>query len=195
MNTSAHETQPLLIIVNGPPASGKSTLAEQIAAEMRLPYISKDALKEELFDSLGVIERTISRKLGETSMRLMYTAADRILEAGIGVVIEANFYRGLSEQDLSPRIARAHAVVIHCDAPDEIIKDRYVERAEAGERHPVHDDNNRVEDLDEHLEGGTFDPLDLDIPMIRVDTTNGFAPSAEEIVSQIRTGMPATRGV
>ena len=65
--------RPLLIIVNGPPASGKSTLAEQVAAQLRLPYLSKDAIKEELYDSLGflgVIERRFFRKLGEASMRL-----------------------------------------------------------------------------------------------------------------------------
>lgn len=192
MDTPQHTTQPILIIVNGPPASGKSTLAEQIAAQMRLPYISKDALKEELFDNLGVIERTISRKLGEASMRLMYRVAERILEAGGGVVIEANFYRGVSEEELARLAHMARARIIHCEAPKETITERYVERAEAGERHPVHGDSNTVDDLEEKLEEGTFEPLDLDIPMMRVDTTEEYTPSVAEIVSWLREESPVT---
>jgi predicted kinase len=194
MNTPNNQGQPLLIIVNGPPASGKSTLAEQVAAELGLPYVSKDALKEELFDSLGVIERTLTRKLGEASMRLLYTVAGSILDAGTGVVIEANFYHGVSEDDLSPIVARARAMMVHCDAPEETIKDRYVDRAESGERHPVHGSSKKLNDLEDHLEEGTFEPLALDIPVIRVDTTNGYDPSVAEIVSQIRSEVPVTRG-
>jgi predicted kinase len=194
MNTPNNQGQPLLIIVNGPPASGKSTLAEQVAAELGLPYVSKDALKEELFDSLGVIERTLTRNLGEASMRLLYTVAGSILDAGTGVVIEANFYHGVSEDDLSPIVARARAMMVHCDAPEETIKDRYVDRAESGERHPVHGSSKKLNDLEDHLEEGTFEPLALDIPVIRVDTTNGYDPSVAEIVSQIRSEVPVTRG-
>jgi glucokinase len=188
MSTTNHHTRPFLIIVNGPPASGKSTLGEQIAADLRLPFLSKDALKEVLFDNLGVIERTLSKKLGEASMRLMYTVATRILEAGGGVVIEANFYRGVSEPDLSPIVDMAHAVMVHCEAPEETLKDRYVERAEEGERHPVHDDSKKVNVLEEQLEEGTYEPLDLGIPLIRVDTANEYDPSVAEIVSRIREG-------
>ncbi len=192
MTTPRHQVPPLLIIVNGPPASGKSTLAEQIAAEMRLPFLSKDALKEELYDSLKTIEHMDSHDLGETAMRLMYTVAERILEAGGGVVIEANFFRGISEDDLAPLVRLARAVVIHCDAPKETIKERYVERAESGDRHPVHDDTNRVDDLEEKLEEGTFEPLELDVPTIHVDTTEDFVPSVAEIVSRLEEGSPAT---
>jgi predicted kinase len=187
--------QPLLVIVNGPPASGKSTLGEQIAAELRLPLLSKDAIKEELFDSLGVlgvIERKFFRKLGEASMRLMYTVAASILEAGTGVVIEANFYRGISEADLSRLAARARTVMIHCEAPAETIKERYVERAEEGKRHPVHDDSTKVEDLEEQLDEGTYEPLDLDVPVIRVNTAHEYDPSVAEIVSRLREDV-ATR--
>jgi len=184
--------RPLLVIVNGPPASGKSTLGEQIAVELRLPFLSKDAIKEELFDSLGVIERTISRKLGETSMRLMYTVAGSILDAGTGVVIEANFFRGVSEGDLSSLAARADAVIVHCDAPKDTIKERYVERAQEGDRHPVHHDSKNVDDLEEQLQEGTYEPLNLDLPTIHVDTTDDYDPSVAEIVSRLREEV-ATR--
>jgi predicted kinase len=180
--------RPPLIIVNGPPASGKSTLGKEIAAELGIPLLSKDAIKEEMYDSLGKIERKISRRLGETSMRLMYTVARKILDAGLGVVIEANFYHGISEKDLSKLIAVSDAVMVHCTAPEEVLKQRYIERAQSGERHPVHDDANQADELSKDLDNGTYDPLSLGIPLIQVDSSDGFDPSVAEIVSRLQDG-------
>lgn len=191
MPQSSPHDRPLLIIVNGPPASGKSTLAGEIADALQLPFISKDALKEEMYDNLGKIERAISRALGETSIKLMYSVAERILRAGGSVVIEANFYHGVSETDVSQLIALSDAVMVHCSAPAEILMQRYAERAESGERHPVHDDSNRIGDLRQELESGTYDPLDLGIPIIRVDTEEGFDPPVDQIVVQIREQLEA----
>lgn len=189
MTTSlSRPERPPLIIVNGPPASGKSTLGKEIAAELGIPLLSKDAIKEEMYDSLGKIERTISRHLGETSMRLMYTVAGKILDAGMGVVIEANFYHGVSENDLSKLIAISDAAMVHCAAPEEVLKQRYIQRAKSGERHPVHDDANRADELGKDLEKGIYDPLDLGIPLILVDASDGFDPDAREIVARLRDG-------
>jgi predicted kinase len=44
---------PLLVVVHGPPAAGKTTIAREIAERLRLPLIAKDTIKEALFDGLG----------------------------------------------------------------------------------------------------------------------------------------------
>src|SRR4051794_10844242 len=44
---------PLAVVVSGIPASGKTTLARQLALALELPLVSKDVIKEALFDALG----------------------------------------------------------------------------------------------------------------------------------------------
>jgi predicted kinase len=54
-----------LVLVNGLPGSGKTTLASQLAAHLSVPWVSKDSVKELLADafpaaavsSLGPIPR------------------------------------------------------------------------------------------------------------------------------------------
>ena len=38
----------LLVVVTGPPASGKSSIARDLASALEIPFISKDELKERL---------------------------------------------------------------------------------------------------------------------------------------------------
>ncbi len=45
------------ILVTGIPASGKNTMAEVLSARLKLPVISKDTMKELLFDNVGFRSR------------------------------------------------------------------------------------------------------------------------------------------
>ncbi len=70
------------ILVTGIPAAGKSTMAEVIAEELKLPVISKDTIKELLFDNVGFQSREEKVKLGIASMEIMYYAAGQLMKAG-----------------------------------------------------------------------------------------------------------------
>lgn len=182
----AHADRPVLVIVSGPPATGKTTLANLLAKELRLPCFMRDGLKEILMDTLGAPDRERSHELGRASYALLYDVVDRLLAVQVGAVIESNFNRGTSEQDLQPFIERSRAVLIHCVAAPLDIERRYRERAGQGDRHPGHHDREALPALVENLEAGVYEPMDLAIPLLRVDTSDGYDPAKSEIVAFVR---------
>jgi ATP-dependent protease Clp ATPase subunit len=50
-----------VVFVSGPPASGKTYVADLLAAHLSLPLIAKDRIKETLFDALGTGDTAWSR--------------------------------------------------------------------------------------------------------------------------------------
>ena len=56
-----------------------------------------------------------------------------------------------------------------------------------GSRHPGHHDRERVEELPEQLERGVYEPPELGIPVLRVDTSeNRYRPDVDEIAGWCR---------
>jgi predicted kinase len=155
---------PLVVVVTGPPAAGKTTIARELATRLRLPLIAKDTIKEALFDGLGAGDLAWSQRLGAATFGVMLALAEESLEAGGSLVLEANFSRG-SESRLAALPARF--VQVHCSAPLELLLARYGSR----ERHPGHVDSERIDALREAVRSGRYEPLDLPGDLIRVDTS------------------------
>ena len=65
------------ILVAGIPASGKSTIAVRISESLGIPMLSKDSIKEVLFDDLGFHSRAEKVQLGTAAMHILYYAAAR----------------------------------------------------------------------------------------------------------------------
>ena len=80
-------SHPLVLIVAGPPASGKTTLARSLAESLTLPPFVKDDFKEVLFDTLGWSDRAWSRKLGGVSMQLLFAALEVELRAARSCIV------------------------------------------------------------------------------------------------------------
>jgi predicted kinase len=157
---------PLLVVVTGMPAGGKSTLANELSLMLALPLIARDGIKEQLYETLGAGDTEWSSRLGRASFGLLFDLAATLLDAGQNAIVEANFFRGDSEQQFAA--LPDHGVTqIHCSAPLELLVARYTGRR----RHHGHPDEEKVELLGERFDHGTHEPLALAGDLIRVDTS------------------------
>jgi predicted kinase len=163
-----------VVIVTGPPASGKTTLGRALATRLNMPFLYKDGIKETLFDILGWNDREWSRKLGVATYALLFHLLEMELVVGRSLVVESNFdaeRSGPSFLALRERYG-FRPVQVCCVADGAILLERLRSRATSDERHPGHDDLTHMAELEPALLRGRLDPLPLDGPIIEVDTTH-----------------------
>jgi len=181
---------PTLIVVCGLPATGKSSLAEELRDRLGWPLFAKDQFKELLYDATDEGEEAYTREtstiVGRQSIALLLMVARELLETGNSCVIEANFLPDLAADDLNPLLVIAEGRQVHCTIQGDLVLERYRDRAQAGERHPVHVDEGAEEELSNRIETGAGDPLPLDIPLLEVDSTDGWNPDIAGIVTFCR---------
>ena len=183
---------PLLVVVTGPPASGKSTIAAELARRARLPLLAKDPIKEILFDTLGWSDRAWSRRLGVAVYGVLYEAAGELLGAGRSLILEANFDHERARRDLLA-LPPSRIVQVYCTAQPELLLARFDERARSGARHPAH--GGMDDELAARIRGGDFGPLDLDGPRFDVVTERSDDISLAAVEAAIGSQHPRPRCV
>lgn len=180
-----------LVIVTGLPASGKTTLGRRLAADLDLPFISKDDIKEALFESIGWKDRPWSQKMGFAAYAVLYRVIAMEGAAGTSVMVESNFdpsYSGAPLNDLVERY-RFLPVQILCHARGDVLVQRYVERDRAGVRHPGHVDAIAYQDILPRLREGRIVPLPLVGPLIEVDTSVPDAIDYGNVLRRVRNAV------
>lgn len=145
------------ILVNGLPASGKTTLAARLGPLLGCPVLSKDPVKE-LFADL-TSPTVANDALGGIAMDAVWALAARIPN---GVVVDSCWLRNRDEGHARSGIERSGArrvVELWCDLPLAEARERF--DARAAERHSIHSDR-----LDRFADA---QPLAI-WPVVRVDT-------------------------
>jgi predicted kinase len=120
------------VVVHGPPAAGKSSIAGPLADRLRLPLVAKDVIKEAIADELAPdgMDLDLSHRLGAVSFAVLWSVAAGCREA----VLEGNFLPAAAR----PRLAALdpNPVEVFCRCPLDVCISRYERRLT--DRHAVH---------------------------------------------------------
>jgi predicted kinase len=134
--------RPWLILITGPPCSGKSTLAVRLGQQCGLPVVAKDAFKEILFDVLGTGNAAWSRQLSQAAFSIQLGVADSLLAAGVSLLLEGNFNAAEHAARIRSLVTgRARALQLACNADETILAARRRLRSGEARRHPGHLDS------------------------------------------------------
>ena len=171
------------ILVNGVPASGKSTVSARLvpallAAGVPAVPLSLDTVKEALFVHLGAGDREENRRLGRASYQAIF---DSIAAFPDDLVPVVDAWHGFQPPEvLRGHLERArigHVVEVWCRVPPETAAARYRARA----RHPGHPPASYADELYELA--GRARPMGFG-PVIELDSDG--PPDPGDIVEILR---------
>jgi predicted kinase len=184
----ATEATPTLVVVSGPPGSGKTTLAHALAAEIPCPALCRDEIKEGMVHAHGGdFQGAPGDALTQRTFPLFFDVLRVLLEGGVTVVAEAAFQDRLWREGLGSLAELAQLRIVHCVADPVVAAERAARRAAVEERRRAHGDSIArlgVEEWKGAFDG--FDRISLPALAIEVDTTDGYNPDLQAIVAFVR---------
>ena len=174
--------KPLLVLVSGRPGSGKSTLARKLSEEgvLWLPHLAADSFRTGMSETLGVWGKPTGREVFDA----FYRAVEGLLRDGVSLIAEASYRRGLDEARLGPLLALARAVNVHCLADTEVTRARFVAREPMRRRRSGPESGTVEGEIARRVfDWSPFEPMEIGVPRLVVDTTDGYRPGLAEIVA------------
>jgi len=173
---------PNLIVVTGPPGSGKTTLTHKLSKEIGCPAICRDEIKEgyvvtqnKSHDELG---DTVNAKVSEIFFEIVNT----YLKYGVTVVIEAAFQHKVWAPRLNAIRRLAKLKLLICDIDPLVALERRQRRLLANpDRVKFHGEKMEVPASHSNALQSYAPPV-LDVSTLLVNTTNEYVPKFEMIL-------------
>lgn len=172
-----------VIVMSGYPASGKSTLAAQLAERLGYALVAKDALLVTLYEAFqfGSADAAASLRTGAAAWAVFWRQAALCPQ----VVLDANIEWANAQQLAQLRALGPGLVEVHCACPLELARSRYALRAQLG--HPA----QRYVTLDEARAAKYARVLGVG-ELVEVDTSGPVALRA--VAQQVRSAVRAAQG-
>jgi hypothetical protein len=157
---------PLLVVVSGVPGGGKTTLAQRLATELRLPHVNRDLVRDGIWTTDGV-------NAGPATWDIWMAAVKFYLEHRVSVVVDQTMYRGLSDVTIARELAPISLLVnVHVVASNA--RERFASKIANDVRGAPYLDQALAR-FDEILDEVT-QPMDFGGARLVVDTTDPTFP-------------------
>lgn len=186
-----HIARPFLIIVTGCPGSGKTTLAGELARAARLPLVSRDAIKEGWVRTAGWPHDELPPDANLRATELFFRSVECLVDGGASLVAEAAFQHAVWAARVEPLLSRARVRVCVCEPGGPATAyARFVARAQADPlREYYHGAPPRMAPgINPMAAWLDYQPPRLNAPTFIVDTTDGYSPNIDQLLSELLTG-------
>lgn len=192
--------RPRVVVVTGAPGSGKSTLARLLSTSLRVPMIARDDIRGGLLFSAGAWSTDLDRiPSADEAVDVFLDLVEELLRRDVSCVAEYVFRTARPDQ--LERILAAGDVLIvqtHCDDA----MSRFVQRnlSDLLISQPAVLDALGYDSVDSHTADAVERMnqveremrVDLPVPMLRVDTNNGYEPPLTEILEFVTASGETT---
>lgn len=140
-------------------------------------------------NALGEIREPFE-ELQRQAYDAFFSVVELLLSHRVTLVAEAAFQHERWAQKLEPLRKVAHIRIVLCTLDPQLAHARHIARGLADpERERFHGDRPVLAAREGHeLPIGQYDPPHLDVPTLKVDTTDGYKPAFESIVAFARSG-------
>ncbi|MEV3922641.1 AAA family ATPase [Actinomadura coerulea] len=179
--------RPTLVVVSGPPGSGKTTLAGLLARTLPCPLVSRDAINEGIFHTFGHDLGVAGKEpVARMAFDAFFQTVDLLLSSKASVVAEAAFQHRRWRLGLDSLKAEADIKLVHCVIDPGLARRRVAARLREQRDGPG---SRRAALARRGRTGGAangFEEPSLAAPSLRVATAGGYDPDIDVIIDFIR---------
>ncbi|GGQ27922.1 putative kinase [Actinomadura coerulea] len=179
--------RPTLVVVSGPPGSGKTTLAGLLARTLPCPLVSRDAINEGIFHTFGHDLGVAGKEsVARMAFDAFFQTVDLLLSSKVSVVAEAAFQHRRWRLGLDSLKAGADVRLVHCVIDPGLARRRVAARLR---EQPDGPGTRRAALARRGGTGGAasgWEEPSLAAPSLRVATAGGYDPDIDVIIDFIR---------